>query len=117
VYTRTTIINTVFLAKLWYVAAIVDFTARFLKEVDSIIFKFLWRSTEWIARNVLVNARFHGGLGVTHVRAKIKAMRLMHLVQVLKDPDKRFSILARRWTSIKMRDWFFVTPATKTVFV
>jgi hypothetical protein len=44
-------------------------------------------------------------------------MRLMQLVQVLKDPDKCSSILARRWTSVKMRDWFFVTPARKTVFV
>jgi hypothetical protein len=41
----------------------------------------------------------------------------MQLVQVLKDPDKCSSILARRWTSVKMRDWFFVTPARKTVFV
>jgi hypothetical protein len=83
-YTRTTIINTVLLAKLWYIAAVFDFTKRFLKDVDSIIFKFLWRTTEWIARNVLVNDRSQGALGITHVKAKIKALRLMHLVQVLK---------------------------------
>jgi hypothetical protein len=115
--TRTTIINTVFLAKLWYVAAVVDFTKNFFKQVDSIIFSFLWRSTEWIARNVIVNPRFRGGLGVTHVKAKVKAMRLMHLVRVLKDPDKVSSVLARRWTGLKMRDWFLVTPTFKTVFV
>jgi hypothetical protein len=90
---------------------------NFFKEVDSMIFKFLWRSTEWIARNVSVNARFHGGLGVTHVKAKVKAMRLMHLIRVLKEPDKVSSVLARRWTSLKMREWFLVTPALKTVFV
>jgi hypothetical protein len=47
-YTRATIINTVFLAKLWDVASVVDFTRTFLKEIDSIIYKFLWRTTEWI---------------------------------------------------------------------
>jgi hypothetical protein len=47
-YTRATIISTVFLAKLWD-ASIVDFTRTFLKEIDSIIYKFLWRTTEWIA--------------------------------------------------------------------
>jgi hypothetical protein len=94
-YTRSTIINTVFLAKLWYTAAVFDFSKAFVKEVDSIIFKFLWRSTEWIARNVLVNNRTQGGLGIVHVKAKIKALRLMHLVQVLKDPDKISSVLAQ----------------------
>jgi hypothetical protein len=37
-YTRSTIINTVFLAKLWYVAAVFDFSKAFVKEVDSIGF-------------------------------------------------------------------------------
>jgi hypothetical protein len=35
-YTRTTIINTVFLSKLWYIAAVCDFSKGFLKAVDSI---------------------------------------------------------------------------------
>jgi hypothetical protein len=61
--TRVTIINTVFLAKLWYVASVVDFTKSFYEEIDKIVYKFLWRTTEWIAcRNVLINARCHGGL-------------------------------------------------------
>jgi hypothetical protein len=105
------------LSKLWYIAAVCDFSKVFLKEVDSIVFKFLWRTTEWIARNVLVNSRPQGGLGIVHVKAKLKALRLMHLAQVLKDPDKVSSVLARRWTHIKIRDWYLVTPSTNVVFV
>jgi hypothetical protein len=47
-YTRATIINTVFSRKVMDVASVVDFTTTFLKEIDSIIYKFLWRTTEWI---------------------------------------------------------------------
>jgi hypothetical protein len=39
------------------------------------------------------------------------------LVQVLKDPDKSSSVMARRWTGVRLRDSFFVTPSRKTVFV
>lgn len=52
-----------------------------------------------------------------HVKAKIKALRLMYLVQVLKDPDKISSVLAKRWVFIKMRDCFFITPSTPVAFV
>jgi hypothetical protein len=114
---RTTVVNTIILAKLWYVASVLDFTKRFYKEVDRIIFAFLWRSTEWIARNMLVNARCHGGLGVTHAQAKVKAIRLMQVLQVLRDPDKTSSVLARRWIGVRLREWFFIKPSRPVVFV
>lgn len=93
--TRSTIINTVILAKIWYVASVIEFTRSFHKEIDRIIYSFLWRPSEWIARNVLINAIFGGGLGLTHVRVKVKAIRLMQIVQILKDPDTESSVLAR----------------------
>jgi hypothetical protein len=46
IYTRTTIINTVLLANLWYVASVFDFSKGFYKELDKIVYKFLWRTTE-----------------------------------------------------------------------
>lgn len=117
IYTRTTIINTVFMAKLWYVAFVFDFTKRFYKEVDKIVFKFLWRSTEWLARNMVINARCHGhDLGVTHAQVKVKAIRLMQTLQVLKDPDKSSSVLARRWIGVRLREFFFVRPSRSVVF-
>jgi hypothetical protein len=73
--------------------------------------------TEWIARNILVKASWHGFLGLTHVRAKVKAIRLMQAIQVLKEPDKESSLLARPWLGIRICDWFFETPIKKVAFV
>lgn len=95
IYKRTTIISTVLMAKIWYVASVFGFSKSFYKEVDKIVYKFLWRTTEWLARNVLINSRSNGGLGVVHPQAKVKAIRVMQVIQVLKDPDKASSVLAR----------------------
>jgi hypothetical protein len=83
-------------------ATVMDFAEGFYKHVDKSIHHFLWRSTEWITRNVLFNARCHGGLGLTHVQSKVKAMRLIQIIQFLKDPDKEAALLARRWIGIKI---------------
>jgi hypothetical protein len=104
------------MAKLWYVASVSDFTKRFYKKVDKIIFKFLCRPTEWLARNVVINVRCHGGLGVTHAQANVKAIRLMQTLQVLEDPDKSSSLLAWRWIGVRLREFFFVRPPRSVVF-
>jgi hypothetical protein len=116
IYTRVTIINSVFLANLWYIASVYDFRKSFYKELDKIIYKFLWRTTEWLARNVLVNSRSSGGLGIVHAQAKVKAIRLMQAISVLKDPDKASSVLARRWIGVRLRKFFFVKPSRTVVF-
>jgi hypothetical protein len=35
------------------------------------------------------------------VLAKVKAIRLLQVLQLLKDPDKESSLLARRWIGMK----------------
>lgn len=88
-----------------------DFTKSFYKQDDKIIFAFSWRTTEWLARNVLINARCNGGLGVTHAQAKVKAIRTMQVLQVLRDPGKASSVLAGRWIGERLRESFSVKPS------
>jgi hypothetical protein len=48
--------------------------------------------------------------------SKVKAVRLMQVISVLKDPDKASSVLARRWIGVRLRDLFIVKPTRSVVF-
>jgi hypothetical protein len=77
-FSRATKINVVVLAKLWYVGNIFPFSSVFIKLVNTSIYRFLWKTTEWISRRVL--SRMKGGsLGIFALDTRLRALKVQYV--------------------------------------
>lgn len=76
-FSRATKINVV-LAKLWYVGNIFLFSSVFIKLVNTSIFSFLWKTTEWISRRVLCRMK-GGSLGIFALDIRLRALKVQYV--------------------------------------
>lgn len=100
---RVVIVNVVALAKLWFVGSVVPLTPRFLSTINKHTFKFIWRSTEWVRRNVMYNSKQEGGLGVLNARKRLEAYKLRELFKIVSNPESVLFPLVMYWLGIKLR--------------
>jgi exonuclease III len=95
---KSVIINTVICAQLWYVGQCIALPETLAKLVNKLLFNFLWGDkTECVARNTVILNRETGGLGVTHVVAKLDSLRCKHVYNFLTAPYARWHDYAAYW--------------------
>ena len=75
-YGKITIIKSLLLPKMLYVFSILPTSGDFIKQLNTIIFKFLWKGPDKIARQAAINDLEFGGLNITDIETLIKASRL-----------------------------------------
>jgi exonuclease III len=102
---RAVIINTLFLTKLWYVVTCVDTSQQFIARAMSIIHKFMWKNTEWIARATIIRPLSLGGLGLQDIRSKIATMRIKYIFNLISKPDLTYVPYALYWSAIGVRKY------------
>ena len=74
---RINIIKTLGISKLLYNASILDVPENIIKEVDKIIFKFIWKNkSEKVKRKVMYGGYDQGGLRVSDFRSQVAAYKL-----------------------------------------
>ena len=105
-FTKATIINTLILAQVWYAASIIYLTPEFIKTLNSRIFTFLWRTSEWIGRKELINEQDDGGLGILDIRTRIDAMRVKYLLQVIDNVESPNSAIVMYWIIAPLKQFF-----------
>ena len=65
---KALIINTLALARIWYVAGLIHLPAWALRELSSLVFSFFWKSKpDLVARKVVSQPTFFGGFGVVSI--------------------------------------------------
>ena len=55
----------------------------FVKQIESIIYKFIWESKDKIKRTTIISDIADGGLNLTDFDSKVKALRAMWAKRVL----------------------------------
>ena len=63
-YGRAQTINSLLLPKLIYIASMFVVPEEIIKEINRIVFKFLWRGQDRVARTAVINSYENGGLRV-----------------------------------------------------
>ena len=83
-----TIIKSFLIPKLLYVSTILETPQEIIKQMERMVYKFLWKGPEKVARLSVINSLKNGGLNLTDLETQIKAMRLSWISRVL---DERVS--------------------------
>ena len=75
-YGKVTIIKSLLIPKMLYVLSILLTSEDFIKQLNSIIYNFLWKGPDKIARLATINDLKHGGLDLIDIETSVKASRL-----------------------------------------
>ena len=65
--------------KLIYIASMFVVPEEIIKEINRIVFKFLWRGQDRVARTAVINSYENGGLRVLDFETLVRSLRLSWL--------------------------------------
>ena len=82
---KVTIIKSLLLPKVLYISSILPSPLEFIKALQSIIYNFLWKGPDKIARTAVINDVEFGGLKVTDFTTSIMSLRLSWIGRFLSD--------------------------------
>ena len=103
---RAVIANACILSKLWYLGQVLPVSNVFLKEIQSIIVKFIWADKkEFLKTDTLYLRPSDGGLGLCNSILKIKSFTIMHIIHFLNDTWAPWKDLASFWLSLDLRSY------------
>ena len=75
-YGKVTIIKSFLLPKMLYVFSVLPTPVKFIKQLNNIIYNFLWKGPDKIARLATINDIKYGGLNLVDLESSIKWLRL-----------------------------------------
>ena len=102
---RITITKTFLLSKLWFIATFVKISKEKIKELNSMIFKFIWHSPiELIKRDTLILPYQDGGMSMFHLSARLKTIALQTYLYIRRNYQRDFYQLSIKWLKFQLRD-------------
>ena len=114
---KVTIIKTLLLPKVTYISSIIPSPVEFIKSFQTIIFNFLWKGPDKIARTAAINSFEYGGLNDPFSRSLI-VVCLFHIhfncILIAKQAFSQGSVKSFRNRLVSM---YFSTPAANRCFV
>ena len=75
IFGKLLIIKSLAISKLIHTMSIIETPEDILKEVEKLIFNFLWDSNERIKRKTLIGSKLKGGIGMLDIYCKDKALK------------------------------------------
>ena len=81
-YGKVTIINSLIIPKFVYISSLLPVPKEIVKELNQIIFKFLWKGTDKMTRLSTINEYENGGLKMIDLESMIKSLRLAWLKRI-----------------------------------
>ena len=97
-YGKVTIVNSLLISQLIYLATCYNIPETHIKELNKIIFSFLWNSKrEKVKRVVIFNPISQGGLGMIDLDSRIKSLKLSLLPKILNDSKKPWKNICKYW--------------------
>jgi len=87
IYGRVQINNSLLLPTLIYIASVFPILEQVIKEVNNIIYNFLWRVPDSVIRSAVINDYENGGLKVLDFETLVKSLRLAWLKRLFKEED------------------------------
>ena len=81
---KAVVANSVILTKLWYVGKIISMPRSRLDEINQKVVNFVWgEHTKKLAQETLFLRPSEGGVGLTNIELKLRAFRIMHIIDFL----------------------------------
>ncbi len=88
---KITVVNTLALSSLLYLASVIHVPSMVFKEVKHIVLDFIWEGIiSKIAYDVLIQQREEGGLKLVDVEDKVKSLKVMWVKHLTKDEKERW---------------------------
>ena len=82
IYGKVTIIKSFLIPKYIYVCSILPTPKKLLKELNKILFKFLWKGVDKVTRASVINEYKEGGLRMVDLECMVKSLRLAWLKRI-----------------------------------
>ena len=79
---KVSIIKSLLLPKLVYIFSILSPPSEFISLIQTIIYKFLWKRPDKIARRATINSSDYGGLNISDLETSIKSLRLAWILKI-----------------------------------
>ena len=84
---KVTIIKSFLIPKLLYVSSIIETPPEIIKQMERMIYKFLWKGPDKVTRLSVINTLENGGLNLTDLELHIKALRLSWIPRLLDEKE------------------------------
>ena len=84
---KVAIIKSFLVPKLLYVSSIIETPSEIIKQMEKIMFKFLWKGPDKVTRLSVINTLENGGLNLTDFETHIKALRLSWIPRLLDERE------------------------------
>ena len=84
---KVAIIKSFLIPKLLYVSSIIETPPEIVKQMEKMIFKFLWNGPDKVTRLSMINTLDNGGLNLTDFESHIKALRLSWIPRLLDERE------------------------------
>ena len=86
IFGKCTLINTLALSQLYFNATILKYpTNETFKNIQKLIFNFLWGKRDRIKRNTLIGPIIRGGIGIVDIESKFKSMKASWIKRISQD--------------------------------
>ena len=87
VFGKVTIIKSFLIPKLLYVSSIMETPPEDIKQMEKMVFKFLWKGPDKVTRLSVINTLAKDGLNLTDFESHIKALRLSWIPRLLDERE------------------------------
>ena len=92
IYGKVTTIKSLLIPKLFYASSLPQTPANIIKQVEHIIYTFLWKGKDNVTRLSAINNFEGGGIKMIHIDSMAKALRLPWLKQIFNDSESSWVI-------------------------
>ena len=87
IYGKVTIIKSFIILKLVFISSILLPPSKILKQVNSIIFSFLWNGKDKVTRLSSISSYEDGGIKMTDIESLVKAVQVAWLKSIFSDNE------------------------------
>ena len=107
---KITVINSLAISKLIYLASIIFVPERVYEEVKKLIIDFIWNGkTPKIAYSTLIQSTERGGLKLVDFRTKVKSLTISWIKRLSDDNNSRWKSLPREFYKTNNLKFYFST--------
>jgi hypothetical protein len=93
-------------SRLWYKAQALPLPGRVASQLETLMFRFLWRGKlEKLALQELYTPVKQGGLGLVDIRTKSEALFIKQACRLLVDPEGRSSMHIKYWLGLYLAEY------------
>ena len=87
IYGKVTIIKSLLIPKLVFISSVLSPPSKIIKQVNSMIFSFLWNGKDKVTRLSSINSSDDGGIKMTDIESLDKAVQLAWLKSIFSDNE------------------------------